>query len=251
MFGSLKPESTVKSISLNYSFSPFAPKHVIKRQTNDLYKNILQNTSERQKNFESSPSMNTETEDPNHLYSFPNLPTLKTISTTSRKEFISIVDFSAVTLRRKSMKPEIALKSRMKPAHFSKILTIKPKRGPNLKEFIVKTKPILQKKFDIPINSDETMKNYRYSLKSQDLNPKYSQKLEEKSASPNKNIRNLNPVTESNEKNQTKKDSLRPVFLPYIKKKASKNDVEHSQNPNAKEIIFHLGKPEEIDLRGW
>ncbi|OMJ94548.1 hypothetical protein SteCoe_2186 [Stentor coeruleus] len=250
MYGNLKPEGKVKSIALNYSFSPFAPKHAIKRHTNDLYKNILQNTSEKQKNFESSPLMNTETEDPNHINSFPNLPTLKTVSTTSRKEFISIVDFSAVTLRRKSMKPEITLKSKIKPAHFSKIFTIKPKRTSNLKEFIVKTKPIIQKKIDYPINSDETMKNYRYSLKSQDLNAKYLQKFEEKSVSP-KNMKNLTPVDELIEKTQTKKESLRPAFLPYIKKKTSKNDVEQFQNPNIKETIFNLGNAEEIDLRGW
>ncbi|OMJ65717.1 hypothetical protein SteCoe_37734 [Stentor coeruleus] len=244
MYGKLSPDSTAKNISIHYCFSPFAPKNIIRRVGTELYKPLPSKT------FDTSPSINTDPDESNYINSFPNLPIIKSSSKTTRKEFISIVDFSTITSRNLSNKPEISLKSRIKPNHFSKIVKGKSKKFINLKEFIVKPKPIVKKKIEIPVNSEETMKNSRKSVKSYDFVDKDIKKDSNILRSPGKSVRTLTPVVEILE-NLPRKEPLRKIYLPRIQKKIQQANSEHLRSVSVKDTVFQVMKNDDIDLRGW
>lgn len=250
MYGKLSPDSMAKNISVHYCFSPFAPKHIIRRVGTELYKAFPSETSDKKKTLETSPSINTDPDESNYINLFPNLPIIKSSSKTTRKEFVSIVDFSTITSRNLSNKPEISLKSRIKPNHFSKIVKGKSKEFINLKEFIVKTKPILQKKIEIPVNSEETMKNSRNSVKSYDFNMKDVKNDGNVPRSPGKSVRTLTPVIEMLE-NLPKKEPLRKIYLPGIQRKKKQTISEHLRSVSVKDTVLQGGKNDDIDLRGW
>lgn len=250
MYGNVKPENMAKNISINYGFAPFAPKYVIGKSGNDYYNGLLQIAAEHHKNFESHPSVATEGDDPNYLKSSPHLPILSCVSANSKRDFLSILDFSAITEQLKSSKPEIVFKGKLKPSHFSKLVTLQKRKHENFKEFIIKTKPLLQKKLEYPVNSEETMKICRNSLKCQDTDTNLSNELKCKSTSPIKKLRTFTPVAK-HYVNFKKKKSLLPIHLPRIKKKIPQTKLEHFRCISAKDTIAPVTIPEDIDLTGW
>ncbi|OMJ71336.1 hypothetical protein SteCoe_30488 [Stentor coeruleus] len=250
MYGNVKPENMAKNISINYCFAPFAPKYVIGKSGHDYYNGLLQIAAEHHKNFEFHPSVATEVDDSNYLKSSPHLPILSSASVTSKKEFLSILDFSSITEQLKSSKPEIVFKGKLKPSHFSKLVTLQKRNHEKFKEFIIKTKPLVQKKLEYPVNSEETMKVCRNSLKHQDTDTNSSNKLKCKSSSPCKKLRTFTPIAKHYE-NFKKKKSLMPIHLPRIKKKSPQPKLEHFRCISAKDTITPVTIPEDIDLTGW